>query len=57
MLARKILSDAATIYDKPMINGATEAFTGIVEQLGKTTHAWFAGMVEKLQHQLKLFPY
>lgn len=35
MLARKILSDAATIYDKPMINGATEAFTGIVEQLGK----------------------
>ena len=34
MLARKILSDAATIYNKPMINGATEAFTGIVEQLG-----------------------
>ena len=34
MLARKILSDAATIYDKPMINGATEGFTGIVEQLG-----------------------
>ena len=34
MLARKVLSDAATMYDKPMINGATEGFTGIVEQLG-----------------------
>ena len=35
MLARKILSDAASINDKPMINGATEGFTGVVEQLGK----------------------
>nr|ANV79226.1 hypothetical protein [uncultured Candidatus Thalassoarchaea sp.] len=37
MLARKMLSDAATIYDKPMINGATEAFAGIAEQLGENT--------------------
>ena len=35
MLARKILSDAASINDKPMVNGATEGFTGVVEQLGK----------------------
>ena len=34
MLASQDSLAIATIFNKPMINGATEGFTGVVEQLG-----------------------